>query len=51
MAEQSITELGKKPVKTVLSLSVPAIAEQLLTSLAGLIDTAMVGSIGAAATQ
>ncbi|MCQ4725740.1 MATE family efflux transporter [Anaerotignum faecicola] len=50
MAEQSITELGKKPVKTVLSLSVPAIAEQLLTSLAGLIDTAMVGSIGAAAT-
>ncbi|MCI8342706.1 MAG: MATE family efflux transporter [Firmicutes bacterium] len=50
MSEQNIKTLGKRPVKAIMSLSMPSIAEQFLVSLSSLIDTAMVGSIGAAAT-
>lgn len=42
--------LGKSIPETILRLSAPAILEQFLICLASLIDTAMVGSIGAAAT-
>lgn len=45
-----ILNSGKTPMQTVLKLAVPSIMEQLLLSLAGLIDTAMVGTLGAAAT-
>ena len=45
-----ILNSGKTPMQTVLKLAVPSIMEQLLLSLAGLIDTAMVGPLGAAAT-
>lgn len=42
--------LGKSIPETILRLSGPAILEQFLICLASLVDTAMVGSIGAAAT-
>ncbi len=40
----------RNPMRTVLSLAVPSIFEQLLMCLASLIDTAMVGALGAVAT-
>ena len=45
-----ILDSGKTPMQTVLKMAVPSILEQLLVSLASLIDTAMVGTLGAAAT-
>lgn len=45
-----VLNLGKNIPETILRLSAPAILEQFLICLASLIDTAMVGSIGAAAT-
>ncbi|MDO5551753.1 MAG: MATE family efflux transporter, partial [Lachnospiraceae bacterium] len=45
-----VLTLGKSIPETILRLSAPAILEQFLICLASLIDTAMVGSIGAAAT-
>lgn len=45
-----ILNSGKSPLKTVLKMAVPSIFEQLLMCLAGLIDTAMVGALGAVAT-
>lgn len=45
-----ILDSGKTPMHTVLKLAVPSIMEQLLMSLASLIDTAMVGTLGEAAT-
>lgn len=42
--------IGKSIPETILRLSGPAILEQFLICLASLVDTAMVGSIGAAAT-
>lgn len=42
--------LGKSIPKTIIQLSIPSIIEQFLICLATLADTAMVGSIGAAAT-
>ncbi|MCI1958552.1 MAG: MATE family efflux transporter [Clostridia bacterium] len=50
MVDSTVLNLGKTPANTVFKLSWPAIAEQLLTSMASLIDTAMVSSAGAAAT-
>lgn len=47
---QNALNLGKSIPETILRLSGPAILEQFLICLASLIDTAMVGSIGAAAT-
>ena len=47
---QNVLNLGKSIPETILRLSGPAILEQFLICLASLIDTAMVGSIGAAAT-
>ena len=47
----SIREEGERHItRTVIKLSWPSILEQLLISMATLADTAMVGSIGAAAT-
>ena len=42
--------LGKSIPETILRLSGPAILEQFLICLTSLMDTAMVGSAGAAAT-
>ncbi len=50
MSDVTVLNLGKTPSRTVLKLSWPAIAEQFLISAASLIDTAMVGSLGPAAT-
>jgi len=50
MPDSTVLDLGKTPAETVFLLSWPAIAEQLLTSMASLIDTAMVSSAGAVAT-
>ncbi|MCD8083888.1 MAG: hypothetical protein LUE86_10360, partial [Clostridiales bacterium] len=49
-APDNVLNLGKSIPETILRLSAPAILEQFLVCLASLIDTAMVGSIGAAAT-
>lgn len=48
--DSNVLNLGKSIPGTILRLSWPAILEQLLISMATLADTAMVGSIGAAAT-
>ena len=45
-----IINSGERPIKIVLRLAVPSVLEQVLLSLAGLIDTAMVGALGANAT-
>ncbi len=45
-----ILDSGKSPMRTVLSMAIPSIFEQLLVCLASLIDTAMVGALGAVAT-
>lgn len=50
MSDATVLNLGKTPSRTVLKLSWPAIAEQFLISMASLIDTAMVGSLGPIAT-
>ena len=50
MSDVTVLNLGKTPTRTVLMLSWPAIVEQFLISMASLIDTAMVGSIGPQAT-
>lgn len=50
MSDITVLNLGKTPARTVLMLSWPAIAEQFLVSMASLIDTAMVGSLGPNAT-
>ncbi len=50
MSDVTVLNLGKTPARTVLMLSWPAIAEQFLVSMASLIDTAMVGSLGPSAT-
>ncbi len=50
MEDNTILSYGKTPVHTVLKLSWPAVAEQLLICLVSLVDMAMVGSIGAFAT-
>ena len=50
MSESTVLNLGKTPARTVLMLSWPAIVEQFLVSMASLIDTAMVGSLGPQAT-
>ncbi len=50
MADVTVLNLGKTPTRTVLKLSWPAIVEQFLISMASLIDTAMVGSLGPNAT-
>lgn len=47
---ENALQLGKSIPETILRLSGPAILEQFLICLASLVDTAMVGSIGAAAT-
>lgn len=47
---QNALNLGKSIPETILRLSGPAILEQFLICLASLVDTAMVGSIGATAT-
>lgn len=47
---QNVLNLGRSIPETILRLSGPAILEQFLICLTSLIDTAMVGSIGAAAT-
>ncbi len=50
MSDVTVLNLGKTPTRTVLKLSWPAIVEQFLVSIASLIDTAMVGSLGPTAT-
>ncbi|MBQ8638782.1 MAG: MATE family efflux transporter [Lachnospiraceae bacterium] len=47
---QNVLNLGKSIPETIIRLSIPAILEQLLICMATLLDTAMVGSIGANAT-
>ena len=47
---ENALQLGKSIPGTILRLSGPAILEQFFICLASLVDTAMVGSIGAAAT-
>ena len=43
-------QLGKSIPETIFRLSWPTIVEQFLICMATLVDTAMVGSIGAVAT-
>ncbi len=50
MTDVTVLNLGKTPTRTVLKLSWPAIVEQFLISMASIIDTAMVGSLGPNAT-
>ncbi len=50
MSDVTVLNLGKTPATTVLKLSWPAITEQCLISMASLIDTAMVSSLGPSAT-
>lgn len=47
---ENVLSLGKSIPETIIQLSIPSIIEQFLICLATLADTAMVGSIGAAAT-
>ncbi|PWM36609.1 MAG: MATE family efflux transporter [Clostridiales bacterium] len=52
MAPKSVNVLGlgRSPVHTVILLAWPAIIEQIMLTLVGYVDTAMVGAIGAQAT-
>ena len=45
-----VLDESRSPSKTILILAWPAIIEQLLQTLVGYVDTAMVGSMGADAT-
>lgn len=49
-AGNSVLNLGKTPVHTVLLLAWPAILEQLMFTMLHYVDTAMVGAVGAQAT-
>lgn len=46
----SIIDDNKKPIAIILTLALPIFLENVLMSLVGAIDTAMVGSLGANAT-
>lgn len=46
----NVTDESRSVPKTILLLAWPVFLEQILTTLVGFVDTAMVGSLGAAAT-
>lgn len=46
----SVTDPNSKPIQVIVMLAWPIFLEQVLVSLVQSVDTAMVGSLGAAAT-
>ena len=46
----NIVDESRSPTKTILLLAWPVLIEQVFSTLVGYADTAMVGSLGAAAT-